>query len=73
MARLIVKPYEERTRWRNLIRRIRKALDVTQEQLAALLHVSYTTVNRWEAGHGLPRRALRRVVYRLAKSKGVAL
>jgi transcriptional regulator with XRE-family HTH domain len=33
---------------------IRQQLGVTQEQLARLLGVSFTSVNRWEKGHSGP-------------------
>jgi type I restriction enzyme M protein len=39
------------------IRGIREALNVSQEQLAARLGVSFATVNRWELGKSKPQRA----------------
>lgn len=33
---------------------IRKRLDLSQEQMAQLLGVSFTSVNRWEGGHSSP-------------------
>lgn len=33
---------------------IRKSLDLSQEQMARLLGVSFTSVNRWEGGHSSP-------------------
>ncbi len=33
---------------------IRRALGVSQEQMARLLGVSFATVNRWEGGHSSP-------------------
>lgn len=36
------------------IRKIRKRLNLTQEQLAQRLGVSFTTVNRWEKGKNEP-------------------
>jgi putative transcriptional regulator len=38
----------------NLIRAIREELDLTQEQLAGELGVTFPTVNRWENGHNQP-------------------
>ena len=35
---------------------IRKALDLTQEELARELAISVSTVNRWERGHNKPGR-----------------
>ena len=44
------------------IRNLRKGLGLTQEQLAHMLGVTWTTVNRWEAGSssptGMPARLL---------------
>jgi putative transcriptional regulator len=36
------------------IRKLRKRLNLTQEQLAQKLGVSFTTVNRWEKGKNEP-------------------
>lgn len=36
------------------VRKIRKALRLTQERFAQLLGVSWTTVHRWEAGSSRP-------------------
>jgi len=36
------------------IHSLRKSLNLSQEKLAQLLGVSWTTVNRWEAGHSGP-------------------
>ena len=36
------------------VRRLRQKLGLTQERLAQLLGVSWTTVNRWEAGASSP-------------------
>ena len=33
---------------------IRSRLDLTQEQMARLLGVSFVSVNRWEGGHSSP-------------------
>ena len=33
---------------------IRKALGLSQEQMARLLGVSFASVNRWEGGHSAP-------------------
>src|SRR5579871_6433667 len=39
------------------LRDVRKKLNITQEQLAQRLGVSFATVNRWEGGANLPQRA----------------
>ena len=53
------------------IRAIRAALDLTQEQLAARLGVSFATVNRWEGGLSRPQRAARLAIAALAEECGV--
>lgn len=35
---------------------IRKELNISQEQLARELNISYTTINRWENSHSSPSR-----------------
>jgi superfamily II DNA or RNA helicase len=37
------------------IRRLRKAMGLTQQELAAKLGVSFAAVNRWEKGHNIPQ------------------
>ena len=39
-----------------IIKFIRKQLGITQEQLAHELNVSFSTINRWENGHRVPKR-----------------
>ncbi len=53
------------------LRGIRATLDLTQEQLAERLGVSFTTVNRWEAGVRRPQRAARLAIAALAAESGV--
>jgi transcriptional regulator with XRE-family HTH domain len=36
------------------VRKIRRALGFTQEEFARVLWVTYTTLNRWEAGRAAP-------------------
>lgn len=36
------------------VKEIRKHLGVSQEELARELKISFTTINRWENGRGLP-------------------
>lgn len=38
----------------HLVRNLRQVMGLTQEQFAAVLGVTYTTVNRWENGHMQP-------------------
>lgn len=53
------------------LRAIRANLDLTQEQLAERLGVSFATVNRWEGGTNMPQKAARATIAALAAKAGV--
>ena len=53
------------------LRTIRAGLDLTQQQLADRLGVSFTTVNRWEGGVTTPQRAARIAINALAAEAGI--
>ena len=53
------------------LRAIRVSLDLTQEQLAERLGVSFATVNRWEGGATRPQKAARLAIAALAAEVGV--
>ena len=53
------------------LRAIRASLDLTQQQLADRLGVSFTTVNRWEGGVTVPQRAARIAINALAAEAGI--
>ncbi len=57
----------------NTLRSIRAALDLTQEQLAQRLGVSFATVNRWEGGGNRPQRTAMQSIRELAVEAGVDL
>ena len=50
---------------------IRAKLDLTQEQLAERLGVSFATVNRWEGGVTMPQKAARIAISALAAELGI--
>ena len=50
---------------------IRAKLDLTQEQLAERLGVSFATVNRWEGGVTMPQKARRIAISALAAETGI--
>ena len=52
------------------LRAIRASLDLTQEQLAERLGVSFATVNRWEGGVNMPQKAARATIAALAAEAG---
>ena len=53
------------------LRTIRANLDLTQQQLAERLGVSFATVNRWEGGSVVPQKAAREAIAALAAEAGV--
>ncbi len=55
----------------NVLRAIRTSLDLTQEQLADRLGVTFATVNRWEGGTTRPQKAAREAIAALAADAGV--
>ena len=53
------------------LRAIREILDLTQEELAERLDVSFASVNRWEGGKVRPQRVSREAIAALAEEVGV--
>ncbi len=54
-----------------ILQAIRARLDLTQEQLAERLGVSFATVNRWEGGVTMPQKAARTAIAALAAEAGI--
>jgi len=55
----------------SILRSIRASQNLTQEQLAERLGVSFATVNRWEGGANKPQRAAQQTILELAQEVGV--
>ena len=55
------------------LRAIRVSLDLTQEQLAKRLGVSFATINRWEGSANMPQKAARSAIAALAEETGIEL
>ena len=55
----------------SILQAIRTRLDLTQEQLAERLGVSFATVNRWEGAVTKPQRAARTTIAALAAEVGI--
>jgi len=60
-----VKPFAEQ------IRELRANLNLSQEQLASRLNVSFATVNRWESGNVTPQKAQLEAVEKLIEESGI--
>jgi DNA-binding transcriptional regulator YiaG len=54
------------------IRTLRKHLDLTQEEFAHEVGVTFATVNRWENGKSKPSRLAVRVLQRMQVDAGLA-
>ena len=54
-----------------MLRAIREAMTITQEQLAERLGVSFATVNRWENEQNTPQKAAREAIAALAQVAGI--
>src|SRR5215210_7770640 len=54
------------------LRTLRDALNLSQEQLAARLGVSFATVNRWETGKSKPQREQREKIQKLIEETGLS-
>lgn len=52
-----------------MIRELRAALGLTQEQFAAKVEVTYSTINRWENNKGKPFRLAVRQLEKLQKNR----
>jgi putative transcriptional regulator len=54
----------------SLVRELRQRLELSQEQLAAQLGVSYLTVSRWENGHTNPSPMAQKLLENLVQKLG---
>lgn len=56
---------------KELIKKIRASLNVSQAELADLLNISFATVNRWENGRAVPNKLAQSALYELCKINSV--
>jgi type I restriction enzyme M protein len=56
-----------------LLQELRVKLNLTQDQLAERLGVSFATVNRWENGLNAPQKSARQMIETLATESGISL
>ena len=57
----------------DFIRRLRRELGMTQEELAHALGITVGTVNRWENGRFRPSKLARATILEFARRHGVVL
>ena len=58
---------------KGLILEIRNRLNVSQEDMADMIGISFATVNRWENGHSTPNKAAQLRLYDICKERGIDL
>ncbi len=54
-----------------IMKAIRIQLDITQEQLAHELNISFSTISRWENGHTFPSRLAKKSLLDFSKNNNV--
>lgn len=54
-----------------VVKNIRNRLNMSQEQLAREIHVSFATINRWENGKNSPNMLAKKALYDFCREKGV--
>ena len=50
---------------------IRAKLNITQEEMAKKLNVSFATINRWENGHTIPSKRFIYILEELCKENNI--
>ena len=58
---------------KELIKKIRISLNMSQTELAELLNISFATVNRWENGRAVPNKLAQSTLYELCKTNNVSV
>lgn len=53
------------------VKKIREKLFLSQQELASMLNVNITTVNRWETGKFKPSIKAKKLISELCKSNGI--
>jgi len=54
-----------------IIKNIREQLNITQEQFAHELNISFSTINRWENGHTSPSKLAKMRLFELCGKKNI--
>jgi len=54
-----------------IVRSVRKRLEMSQEELAHALKVSFSTINRWENGKTHPNKMTISVFHNFCKQQGI--
>jgi transcriptional regulator with XRE-family HTH domain len=59
--------------YKSIIKLLRKKLILSQQELADLLGVSFSSVNRWEKGHHEPTIKAQRKIVELCKQNNIEI
>lgn len=59
--------------YNKLVKEIRKKLIITQVELAELLGVSFSSINRWETGKHEPTTKIKRKIVEICKANNIDL
>lgn len=59
-------------KFNELLKEVRKELNISQEQFAHELNVSFTTLNRWENNRCVPSRLAKLRILDYCKSKNIS-
>ena len=60
-------------KYKELVKKLRDKLIITQGELAELLGVSFASINRWETGKHEPTTKVKRRIVELCKKNNVIL
>lgn len=55
------------------VKKVRKKLNISQEQLARELHVSISTVNRWNNGKFKLNNLAKKILYDFCENKSISV
>ncbi|MGE4320638.1 MAG: helix-turn-helix domain-containing protein [Acholeplasmataceae bacterium] len=60
-------------KYKKIVKEIRKKLIITQVELAELLGVSFSSINRWETGKHEPTTKIKRKLVEICKANNIDL
>jgi len=59
--------------YQRLVKKLREKLILSQQELAELLEVSFSSINRWETGKHEPTTKIKRKIVALCKENNINL
>ena len=59
--------------YQRLVKKLREKLILSQQELAELLEVSFSSINRWETGKHEPTTKIKRKIVELCKENNIDL